>query len=75
MIHSDTHPAAAAEQLKVLRAMSGEQRMLIACEMSMFSRELATARLRGEHPEWSDAEISRELLRLAFLPKPLPAGF
>jgi hypothetical protein len=75
VIHSDTHPAAAAEQLEVLRRMSGEQRMLLAFEMTMFARELATARLKREHPDWCDVEILRELLRLAFLPRPLPAGF
>jgi len=55
--------------------MSGEQRLLLAYEMSMFARELNGTRLRGEHPEWSEAQIARELLRLAFFPKPLPAGF
>ncbi len=54
--------------------MTGEQRLLLAYEMSMFARELNRARLLGEHPEWSEARIARELLRLAFLPAPLPAG-
>jgi hypothetical protein len=54
--------------------MSGEQRLLLAYEMSMFGRELNRLRLRHEHPGWNDAHIARELLRLAFLPGPLPAG-
>jgi hypothetical protein len=54
--------------------MSGEQRLLLAYEMSMFGRELNRLRLRHEHPGWNDAHIARELLRLAFLPQPLPAG-
>jgi hypothetical protein len=54
--------------------MSGEQRLLLAYEMSMFGRELNRARLRDEHPEWTEAQIARELLRLAFFPQPLPAG-
>ena len=54
--------------------MSGEQRLLLAYEMSMFARELNRARLLREHPEWPEASIARELLRLAFLPAPLPAG-
>jgi hypothetical protein len=54
--------------------MSGEQRLLLAFEMSMFARELNRSRLRSEHPEWTEAQIVRELLRLAFFPQPLPTG-
>ena len=54
--------------------MSGEQKIVLAYEMSMFARELNRARLRQEHPDWTEAQIARELLRLAFFPKPLPAG-
>ena len=70
---TDTSPAAQAVQLRVQQAMSGEQRLLMAFEMSLFVRELAKARIRTEHPEWSEAEVARELIRLAFLPQPLPA--
>jgi len=54
--------------------MSGEQRMLLAYEMSLFARELAREGVRRNHPEWTEAKVARELLRLAFLPAPLPAG-
>jgi len=54
--------------------MSGEQRLLLAYEMSMFGRELNRLRLLREHPDWNDACIARELLRLAFFPQPLPPG-
>jgi hypothetical protein len=40
--------------------------------MSDVARELALARLRQEHPDWSPSQLSRELLRLSFLPDPLP---
>ncbi len=53
--------------------MTGEQRLLIALEMSIFAGELQRAGIRQEHPEWSDAEVARELLRLAFQPGPVPA--
>jgi len=52
--------------------MTGEQRLLLALEMSLFAREFAKARIRGEHPEWPNTEITRELLRLAFFPGELP---
>ena len=52
--------------------MSREQRILLAFEMSMFARELNRERIRREHPEWPEAGVARELLRLAFFPAPLP---
>jgi hypothetical protein len=48
---TDTSAAARAVQLNIHRSMSGEQRILLAYEMSMFARELNRARLRREHPE------------------------
>lgn len=41
--------------------MSGEQRLLLAFEMSMFTRELAAAGIRRDHPEWTEAQVAREL--------------
>jgi hypothetical protein len=40
---SDTRPAAPVLQLRIQSAMSGEQRLLLAFEMSLFARELAYA--------------------------------
>jgi len=54
--------------------MSGEQRIFLAFEMSLFARELAKEGVRRDHPEWTEAQVARELLRQAFLPAPLPAG-
>lgn len=70
---TDTTPAAREVQLRILRAMSGDQRLLLAFEMSEFARELAKAGIRREHPEWNEAQVIRELTRLAFFPAPLPA--
>ena len=71
---TDTSPAAQAVQMEILRAMSGEQRILLAFEMSLFARELAKEGIRREHPDWGEEHVARELLRLAFFPAPLPAG-
>jgi Rv0078B-related antitoxin len=71
---TDTTLAAQAVQLEIHRSMTGEQKIRLAYEMSMFGRELNRARLRQEHPEWGEAQITQELLRLAFFPQPLPAG-
>jgi len=69
---SDTARAAQDLQLKVQRAMTGEQRLLMALEMSLFARQLARQRILEDHPDWSESKVSRELLRLAFLPGQLP---
>jgi hypothetical protein len=53
--------------------MSGEQRILLAFDMSLFARELAREGIRREHPEWPEGRVARELLRLAFFPAPLPS--
>lgn len=71
---TDTTPEARAVQLELHRAMTGERKIALAYEMSMFGRALSRARLRQEHPEWTEAQVAHELLRLAFFPKPLPAG-
>ena len=73
MRYTDTSSAAQSAQLNILRAMSGEQRILLAFEMSEFARELAKEGIRREHPEWPEARVTRELLRLAFFPAPLPS--
>jgi hypothetical protein len=70
---TDTTPEASARQLEILRAMSGEQRMTLAYEMSMFMREIAKEGIRRDHPDWTEAQVARELLRRAFFPAPLPA--
>ncbi|HMK23115.1 MAG TPA: hypothetical protein VK466_12340 [Terriglobales bacterium] len=71
---SDTTPKEREIQDKILRNMTGEERILLAWDMSLFARELARAGIQQEHPDWSEAQVTRELLRLAFLPAPLPAG-
>ena len=73
MAITDTSPSAKALQLQIQRAMSGEERLLLALEMSLFARELAKERIRREHPEWPEVEVARELVRLAFLPASVPA--
>lgn len=73
MAVTDTSTWAQALQLHIQRAMPGEQRLLLAMEMSLFARELAKERIRREHPEWSEMQIARELVRLAFLPASVPA--
>lgn len=69
---SDTSPEAAEIQANIYRRMSGAERLRLAVEMSLTARSLAVARLRAQHPDWSEAELKRELLRYAFGSAPLP---
>ena len=75
MAISDTSPEAQEVQEQIQRSMSGSRRILLSLEMSLFARELARARIRMDHPDWDDQQVARELLRIAFLPSPLPADF
>lgn len=72
---SDTSPEFRERQWEIQQAMTGEQRLFLALEISEMGRELARAGIRREHPEWSEAQVKHELIRLAFLPHPIPAGF
>jgi hypothetical protein len=71
---SDTSPEAAEVQLNIFRRMTEEQRLAMALEMSGLVRETILSRIQSEHPEWTDWQVKRELLRLTFLPEPLPPG-
>ena len=59
-------------QIELLRAMSPEQRLLLAIEMSEFARELAKDGIRRDHPEWPESRVIEELIRLAFFPEQIP---
>lgn len=52
--------------------MSGEQRVIIALKMSEYARQFRKIRIREEHPHWSERQVIWEIIRLSFLPDPLP---
>ncbi len=64
---TDTSPEAAARQLAILRALSGEERLRLARQMSEMARGLAAARIQAEHPTWDGRQVLQELVRIAFL--------
>jgi hypothetical protein len=68
----DTSRAAHDVQLQILRTMTGEERLSLAFEMSLFARELARAGIRHEHPDCDESRGAQDLLRFAFQPDPLP---
>ena len=71
---TDTSPDAARVQLEIVRRMTGEERIAITFKLTNLMRRAAAGRIRAENPDWTEAQIKRELLRIAFLPAPLPPG-
>ena len=69
---TDTSPDAAQAQIRALRKMTGRHRLEVAVEMSLTARALVRARLLKEHPEWHEAQLRRELLRLSHPDVTLP---
>lgn len=66
----DTTEKAAAIHAALNRAMGPERRFCAAMELSDFVRELAKAGLRSRHPEYTEAEIVRELTRQLYGEQP-----
>jgi len=69
---SDTSRVAAALQASIHRGLTGSERLRVALDMSLAVRQLSLTRLRRQHPDWSELDLKRELMRYAFLPAALP---
>jgi Flp pilus assembly protein CpaB len=60
----DTAAAARRVQIEALRRLDGPTRLQMALRMSDDSRQVTLAGIRHRHPEWTDDDVHRELLRL-----------
>lgn len=60
----DTSADARRVQREALRRLDGPTRLRMALEMSDDARRVCLAGIRHRHPDWTDAEVRRELLRL-----------
>jgi hypothetical protein len=58
--------------LEELRAMTGEERLRIAMQLTNEYRRRIAERFRAEHPGCAEWEVKLELLRVAFDPEPVP---
>jgi hypothetical protein len=47
----------------ILRAKTPTERLAIAHGMWRFARDMIASVLRGEHPDWTDEQIQREVAR------------
>jgi hypothetical protein len=70
----DTSPEIEAMQFHIHASMTGEQRLLMALEISYFAHELAKQGLRDTHPDWPEDRVKREFLLSLFPPGSAPAG-
>jgi hypothetical protein len=52
------------EQIEAFRRMPPERRLALAEQLYWSARELKAAWLRAQHPEWSEAEVAREVTRI-----------
>jgi hypothetical protein len=74
MPFSDTTPAARKRQREIELAMTGEERVLQALEASLLVREFTKSGIRANHPDWTETQVARGILRLQFLSAKLPPG-
>lgn len=59
-------------QRSILRRMSSQELLGLACDMSDLAHDLCRARIRQQNPDWTDAEVVQEMVRAAILPQPGP---
>lgn len=69
----DTSVEAAALQREIQRWIGGPARLRLALDMSVAARALTLARLRRRHPDYSELDLKKALLRQAFAADNLPS--
>ena len=62
----DTSEKAAAIQDRLQDALGPSGRFELAMQLSELAREFALAGVRDRHPDWSDAQLRRELVRILY---------
>ena len=51
------------EQIAIYRQMTPERRLFLAEQLYWSAREMKAAWLRGQHAEWTEEQIAREVTR------------
>jgi len=52
------------EQTKVLRAMSGQDRLRVAGRLYWSARKMKAAGVRAQHPDWPEDRVEAEVRRI-----------
>jgi hypothetical protein len=53
-----------SEQIKVLRALSGEERLRVAGRLYWSARKMKAAGVRAQHPDWPETRVQAHLRRI-----------
>jgi hypothetical protein len=53
-----------AQQIKVLRAMTGEERLEVAERLYWSARKMKAAGLRSQHPDWPETRVQADVRRI-----------
>ncbi len=61
---SDTDPEAHTVQMDAYRRMTGVERSAIMFRLNEMARNITAAGIRARHPDYSEQQVSRALLRL-----------
>ncbi|MBI3412399.1 MAG: hypothetical protein HY040_29105 [Planctomycetes bacterium] len=61
----DTTLEAAQVQWEIFRRMPPAKRMALACSMSDSIREVVAAGVRSRHPDYSDVQVKRAVIKLS----------
>lgn len=62
----DTSPEAAKVRTRILREMTGSERLRLALDLSATTRRLALSGLRARDPDATDEELVLALIRLCY---------
>jgi hypothetical protein len=64
LIPADTTREAYLVQLAILRRLSPDRRLEIACRMTDALREIVAAGVRSRHPEYTEQQVKMGMIRL-----------
>lgn len=64
MAVADTPPHVRRRLVGIYASMTGAERVALAFEMAEEAKAIAVAGIRARHPDWTDAEVGVEWLRL-----------
>jgi hypothetical protein len=53
-----------SEQIEVLRAMSGQERLRAAGRLYWSARKMKAAGVRAQHPDWTETQVEAEVRRI-----------
>jgi len=53
-----------SQQIEVLRAMSGQDRLKAAGRLYWTARKIKAAGLRAQHPDWPESQVEAEVRRM-----------